>query len=64
MTHDDQLDLEGGNTEMPPCRNCGESWRNHSSTNQCPIGYVPDSGSGHYEPMTKEDFLDEWEGKL
>jgi hypothetical protein len=59
LTPDEELQERSGVSDVhPPCRNCGESWSNHSSTNQCLIGYVNDySQTSHYEPEDASDIL-------
>ncbi len=64
---DDQLDREGGNTEMPPCARCEHSWEDHGISGWCkaplPIyaqvnDWKDTCGCTHYEPMEATDFMD------
>lgn len=45
------------NAVMPPCRNCGRDWEEHTRENECLSG-DPEAAADHYEPMTKEDVLE------
>jgi hypothetical protein len=54
MSNTEEMSPFGPPEEMPVCRNCGDSWENHSSTSQC-LWSKRDGATTHYEPLTKED---------
>jgi hypothetical protein len=62
MERDEELIMAAAKITYPDCALCGEPFMNHSSTGQCLIE-VTGIRSAHYEPMSREDYL-EREGKI